>query len=146
MNYKNLFLVFLILSIILLITFTVVTILLARKLSKIKKDVRALDLSRDPISKRVESMDSLLKIIDNMITTSIISKRKFEIFLNTPNKNLDYDNVIKEVSTEVLKGLRENVLIDNSLIFSQEFLMKYIIDKTTILYINYIKENIQPHL
>ena len=117
-----------------------------KKLTRVKEDIKKLDIAKDPMSVRVSSMESLLKIIDVMISTSIISRRKFEIFLNTKNKNLDYDTVIKDVSKEVMEGLRENVFLDNDLIFSQKYLMKYIIDKTTISYIAYIKENIGDQL
>ena len=144
--YKILFIIALS-GFILVVISSIISIIIMKKNNKKMKDrINKLDLPTEPLSVRIASIDSLLPLIDTMISISIISRRKFEIFLNTPNKNLDYDEVIKDVSTEVFEGLRGNIVIDSNLVFSEKYLMKYIIDKTTIAYIGYIKDNISKEL
>lgn len=95
---------------------------------------------------RVDAGEALLALIDTMIVSEIISRRKYEIFLGEKNKNLDVDNMVRDISQSVFKGLNDNIFENPDNIFTDEYIMAYIQHRTVEQYLSYIKENIAPEM
>lgn len=94
-----------------------------------------------PIGDRVDSTNQLLELIDAMISLEIMSTKRFEIFLDKKSKNIDFDNVISEVSTSVFESIKPNVFDDKDNIVSSQYLMSYIQKRTLVQYLTYFRQN-----
>lgn len=90
------------------------------------------------ISERVEAGNQLIELIDHIITIEILSARKYEIFLNKQNPNLDVDRVIKDVAHDTFAALRKDLILDENGIFDKDWIMRYITKRTTDLYLSYM--------
>ena len=95
------------------------------------------------ISERIMAGNQLIELIDHIIDIEIVNTRKYEIFLNKKNPNLDVDHVLEKVSRATFKALKGDVLENRDGIFSAEWLMLYIQKRTTVLYLSYIN-NVAP--
>ena len=138
--------ILLIISIVELILIVVVFLRNHFKMKKIKNLQESLynelNIPTEPLTKRVESSKAVLEMINDMINTEIVVKKRFEIFLGEKSKNLDIDKVIQDVSTDVFNYLSDNLFVKEELVFTNEYVMSYIIHRTTIAYINYLNNNV----
>jgi hypothetical protein len=98
------------------------------------------------MDKRLELTDAFLNFIDDKISMEIVNIRRFEIVLGTANKNLDVDNVIKEVSTKVFNSIKVEVFSDTNFILTESYLIEYIQKRTFLLYMAYLKENVASQI
>lgn len=98
------------------------------------------------IKERLELTEDLLGFIDGLINDELISRKRNEIFLNTPNKNIDFDTVIKDVSTSVFVGLKEYIFSSSDLIITGDYLIKYIQKRTVLNYLVFIEKNTEGQL
>lgn len=90
---------------------------------------------------RVSVTEDILGLIDSMISTELINIKRFEIILNKPSKNLDYEEVIKIVSDKVFHAIEPDVLTSPDIILTSSYLLDYIQKRTSIEYLTYIKNN-----
>lgn len=148
----NKYLQYLIISIIFIFIIIGLFIWMRRKINKIYVDANNLVLNVKQSIPTLNSLDRLnytkdfCAFIDEMINQEIINIRRFEILLNQPNKNLDVDNVIKEVSSKVFNSIKKELFDDPNNIVTREYLMSYIQKRTVVFYINYINNNVASQL
>jgi hypothetical protein len=126
------------------------------RLSKTKKSIQktnaqALEAmaSRIPslnVNQRLEYNKNLLSFIDDMINLEILNEKRFSIFLNQPDKNLDIDNVLKKISTKVFESIQPELYNDPNNILTSEYIMSYIQKKTFIVCLTYIQNNVASQL
>lgn len=91
------------------------------------------------IKDRVSATKELFSLIDVLIEYEIINNRRFEIFLEKKNKNLDFNNVLEEVGTTVFSSLRSDIYTDKNNLVTKECLMHYIQKRTFVEYFLYLK-------
>lgn len=99
-----------------------------------------------PFNIRIEASENLLNMIDDLITTEIISARKYEILLNQKNKNLDVDNVISEVASNVFNAMKDDVITSPDCIYNEKFIMSYIQKRTILRYLIYVNNNVADQI
>ena len=93
------------------------------------------------IDDRLRYTQELLSFIDELISIEIINEKRFDIFLDIKNKNLNVDEVIEIVSSNVFNSLTNDIFINKDNILTEKYLMSYIQKKTFISYLTYIKNN-----
>lgn len=93
------------------------------------------------INDRLRYTQELLSFIDELISIEIINEKRFDIFLDIKNKNLNVDEVIEIVSSNVFNSLTNDIFINKDNILTEKYLMSYIQKKTFISYLTYIKNN-----
>lgn len=148
----NKYLSYLIITIIFIFIIIGLFIWMRRKINKIYIDANNLVSNVRQSIPTLNSLDRLnytkdfCTFIDEMINQEIINIRRFEILLNQPNKNLDVDNVIKEVSSKVFNSIKKELFDDPNNIVTREYLMSYIQKRTVVFYINYINNNVASQL
>ena len=91
------------------------------------------------IKDRVDAMTQLFEVIDILIEYELINNRRYEIFLEKQEKNLDFDNVLEEISKNVFNGIKRDVFTDKNNLVTEQCLMSYIQKRTFIEYFNYLK-------
>lgn len=105
-----------------------------------------LNLPTASLESRISSSKELLSLIDNMIKLEIISARRYEIFLNKKNTNIDFDEIIKNVSNTVFTGLQTDLFGNRDALLTSDYLMKYIQEQTVIQYLMYIENTVSEEL
>lgn len=95
---------------------------------------------------RIGCCRDLLSLIDTLIENEIVNERRYEIFLDKKNNNLDIDNVISSVATNVFESIRKDVITDPNNILTEKQIMRYIQQKTFSLYLMYLKEHVASQL
>lgn len=91
---------------------------------------------------KIKYTNELFDLIDELIQLELLNRKRFEIFLNEPNKNLDVDQVLKDISTSVYVGLSSDVIIAKDCVVTQDYIMRYIQKKTFIAYFTYLRNNV----
>ena len=91
------------------------------------------------IKDRVDAMTQLFEVIDILIEYELINNRRYEIFLEKQEKNLDFDNILEEISKNVFNGIKRDVFTDKNNLVTEQCLMSYIQKRTFIEYFNYLK-------
>lgn len=146
----------LLLYIVICILVTLSSISIALILKYYKKRIKLISetILRDPEppsatmdgNERIKYTNDLLTFIDNTITSELLNEKRFDIFLRQKNKNLDFDAVLRNVSTNTFNALQENVIVDPNLIIRSEYLMRYIQKRTFVIYFKYIENNVADQL
>lgn len=95
------------------------------------------------IGQRVAATKELFSLIDTLIEYEIINNRRFEIFLEKKNKNLDFENVLQDVGQTVFESLASDVYTDKNNLVTKECIMKYIQKRVFVEYFLYLKNNNQ---
>lgn len=116
---------------------------------KIKNIEEIVSLQKSPSmmgDDRIKYTNDLLLFIDNTITSELLNEKRFDIFLHQQNKNLDFDEVIKKVSSNTFNAIQKNIFMDENLMVTPEYLMRYIQKKTFITYFTYIQKNVSDQL
>ena len=124
----------LLLYIVICILVTLSSISIALILKYYKKRIKLISetILRDPEppsatmdgNERIKYTNDLLTFIDNTITSELLNEKRFDIFLRQKNKNLDFDAVLRNVSTNTFNALQEDVIVDPNLIIRSEYLMR----------------------
>lgn len=146
----------LLLYIVICILVTLSSISIALILKCYKKRIKLISetILRDPEppsatmdgNERIKYTNDLLTFIDNTITSELLNEKRFDIFLRQKNKNLDFDAVLRNVSTNTFNALQEDVIVDPNLIIRSEYLMRYIQKRTFVIYFKYIENNVADQL
>jgi len=146
----------LLLYIVICILVTLSSISIALILKYYKKRIKLISetILRDPEppsatmdgNERIKYTNDLLTFIDNTITSELLNEKRFDIFLRQKNKNLDFDAVLRNVSTNTFNALQEDVIVDPNLIIRSEYLMRYIQKRTFVIYFKYIENNVADQL
>ena len=134
-----------ILTIIVAILFLVIYDEISTILTNIGKyfDAKTKDVQTDSLIKRQQKIDisrNYIDIIDYMITNEIsriietysLLKNRYEISL------LDED--LAKIATNIFNGLKKDFLNDDSIIFTEEYMMLYITNRCRLLFFNTITE------
>lgn len=106
-------------------------------------DAKTKDVQTDSLIKRQQKIDisrNYIDIIDYMITNEIsriietyaLLKNRYEIRL------LDED--LAKIATNIFNGLKKDFLNDDSIIFTEEYMMLYITNRCRLLLFNTITE------
>lgn len=98
------------------------------------------------IDRRLEYNQNLLTFIDGMIEVELVNEKRFELFLNKPDKNLDIDKVLKSISTIVFESLNPDIYTTTDNIVTAEYLMNYIQKKTFMVCMSYVQNNVASQL
>ena len=98
------------------------------------------------MDERLHYTKELLDFIDTLIFDELVNQKRFDIFTKKHSKNLDFDTVIKDVSTNVFESLKSDIFLDPNVIITQNSLMRYIQKKTFIYYFSYIEQNVSSEL
>lgn len=146
----------LLLYIVICILVTLSSISIALILKYYKKRIKLISetILRDPEppsatmdgNERIKYTNDLLTFIDNTITSELLNEKRFDIFLRQKNKNLDFDAVLRNVSTNTFNALQEDVIVDPNLIIRSKYLMRYIQKRTFVIYFKYIENNVADQL
>ena len=99
-----------------------------------------------PLAERISTTKALQDFIIQQIQLFIVVERRFEIFLDQKNKNLDTDKVIQAVANDVWKSLKLDSKVNEALIVDEEYLMKFIIHNTSILFLQYLNNNVADQI
>lgn len=137
-----------------LVTLSSISIVLILRYYKKRIELISETILRDPEppsatmdgNERIKYTNDLLTFIDNTITSELLNEKRFDIFLHQKNKNLDFDEVLRNVSTNTFNALQEDVLVDPNLIIKSEYLMRYIQKRTFVIYFKYIENNVADQL
>ena len=137
-----------------LVTLSSISIALILKYYKKRIKLISETILRDPEppsatmdgNERIKYTNDLLTFIDNTITSELLNEKRFDIFLRQKNKNLDFDAVLRNVSTNTFNALQEDVIVDPNLIIRSEYLMRYIQKRTFVIYFKYIENNVADQL
>ena len=124
-----------------LITGIIITLSDKKMIKKIESSYK---LSKPSLSvdKRLEFNKDLLSFIDMMIELEVFNEKRFELMLNTDDKKLDIDDVIKTVSTRVFESIKPDVFTSNDNIITYKYLMSYIQKRTFIYAMQYVQNNV----
>ena len=118
---------------------------LTNEIEKHASDIQKIETyGRSAIIDRMEYTNQLLILIDTMITVEIINEKKGEILLNKKEKNIDADEVIKNISDTVFNGISPNVVIHPDNILTSKYIMKYIQKRTVYMVLSYITDGGVP--
>ena len=98
------------------------------------------------MDERLHYTKELLDFIDTLIFDELVNQKRFDIFTKKHSKNLDFDTVIKDVSTNVFESLKSDIFLDPNVIITENSLMRYIQKKTFIYYFSYIEQNVSSEL
>lgn len=133
---------------ILLVVSIILLIISFRKQKKYKSAILSFSDSNYPelTLDKLEFNKELLSFIDFLIENEIINEKRFDLFLNQKDKNIDIDNVIKDVSTKVFCALKPEVYTDSKNIITETYIMSYIQKKTFIVCMIYIQNNVASQL
>ena len=99
----------------LMITVGILYILIRKNNNKIEANIQNfMEVSEKSsptmnLNERLKFTTDILSLLDELIATEIINERRFELFLSAKNKNLDVDEVIKNVSTRVFKAIKPQI-------------------------------------
>lgn len=99
-----------------------------------------------PLAERISTTKALQDFIIQQIQLFIVVERRFEIFLDQKNKNLDTDKVIQAVANDVWKSLKLDSKVNEALIVDEDYLMKFIIHNTSILFLQYLNNNVADQI
>lgn len=98
------------------------------------------------IDERLQYNKELIGFIDDLVTTELVNNKRFDIFLKTDKKNIDFDKVLTDVSTNVFDALKPDVFVNPDNILTSDYLMKYIQKRTFLMYFHYIENRVAPSL
>lgn len=98
------------------------------------------------IDERLQYNKDLIAFIDDLVMTELINSKRFDIFLKTDKKNIDFDKVLTDVSTNVFNALKPEVFVSPDNILTDDYLMKYIQKRTFLVYFNYLDQKVAPSL
>lgn len=83
---------------------------------------------------------SMMNMIVTMISNEIILVLRSYITLNIRYDLKKLDDDIQNISTNVFNGIRSDVILDDNLIMTSDYMMKYIVSETTTRMIETIKK------
>lgn len=92
------------------------------------------------IDERINATKELFNLIDLLIDYEIINNRRFEIYLDKKDTNLNVDQMLKDVSSAVFKFIKTDIFVDKNNIVTYECLFNYIQKRTFVEYFNYIQQ------
>lgn len=110
-------------------------------INELKSSVPTLSIDR-----RLDYNQNLLLFIDSMIELELVNEKRFELFLNKNDKNLDIDKVLKSISTTVFESLNPDIYTSSDNIVTAEYLMNYIQKKTFMVCMSYIQNNVASQM
>ena len=128
----------------LLITVGILYILIRKNNNRIETGIKKfMEVSENSsptmnLNERLKFTTDILSLLDELIATEIINERRFELFLSAKNKNLDVDEVIKNVSTRVFKAIKPQIYIHPDNILDDNYFMTYIQKKTFIEFMTFL--------
>lgn len=131
---------------VLLITTIILLILSFKKQKEYKEKISSYSNYPELTLDNLEFNRELLSFIDTLIENEIINEKRFDLFLNQKNKNIDVDKVIKDVSTRVFSAIKPEVYVDSKNIITDTYIMSYIQKKTFIFCMMYIQNNVASQL
>lgn len=127
---------------VLLITTIILLILSFKKQREYKEKISSYSNYPELTLDNLEFNRELLSFIDTLIENEIINEKRFDLFLDQKNKNIDVDKVIKDVSTRVFSAIKPEVYVDSKNIITNTYIMSYIQKKTFIFCMMYIQNNV----
>ena len=77
------------------------------EISKIKQQTPTMR-----IDDRLAYNKELILFIDDLVTTELINSKRFDIFLKTDKKNIDFDKILTDVSTNVFEALKPAIFVN----------------------------------
>lgn len=98
------------------------------------------------VDERLQYSKELISFIDELVTTELVNNKRFDIFLKTDRKNIDFDKVLTDVSTDVFNALKPDIFVNPDNILTSDYLMKYIQKRTFLMYFQYIENRVAPSL
>ena len=98
------------------------------------------------VDERLQYNKELISFIDELVTTELVNNKRFDIFLKTDRKNIDFDKVLTDVSTDVFNALKPDIFVNPDNILTSDYLMKYIQKRTFLMYFQYIENRVAPSL
>ena len=98
------------------------------------------------IDERLMYSRELMVFIDDLVTMELINSKRFDIFLKTDKKNIDFDKILTEVSTNVFEALKPEIFVNPENILTEDYLMKYIQKRAFLVYFQYIENKVAPSL
>lgn len=131
---------------VLLITTIILLILSFKKQREYKEKISSYSNYPELTLDNLEFNRELLSFIDTLIENEIINEKRFDLFLDQKNKNIDVDKVIKDVSTRVFSAIKPEVYVDSKNIITDTYIMSYIQKKTFIICMMYIQNNVASQL
>lgn len=85
-----------------------------------------------PIDEQIKCSDAILNDIDVMIEIECASILRTYIFLGKPYDILNLDKDAAKLSENVFKGIKKEVFKSTNLIYTDEYLIRYISNQSTL--------------
>ena len=92
-----------------------------------------------PVNERISATTELLAILDELVTYNLVNNRRYDILLKQESKDINFDNVIQDVSQEVFESIRPDIFTDTNNILTETALMSYIQKKVFFEYFTYLQ-------
>ena len=96
--------------------------------------------TKEPIIEMVESSATLLTMIDKIISLEVDKKVAYLKFENKNYNMLSLDKDVKILGNKIFSSVKKEVLTDNELILTSDYLMEYIVSECTLLFTAKVKE------
>ena len=84
---------------------------------------------------------ALLKDIDELIIIESLNKIKYSHMLGEKHITRDFDNYVTDITKSVYEAFKKKIYNDKNIIYEDEYIFKYIHNKTVIIYYEYLIEN-----
>ena len=94
------------------------------------------------IKDRLTYTRELLELIDTLVGVELTNAKKFEI-LKPDQSELDFDTVLNQVSENVYNAIKPEIINNTESIVTSEYLAGYIVDRTFVIYFNYLAQKKQ---
>lgn len=87
------------------------------------------------LESRVRSTDAILKLIDTIISNEVTGTLKTYMRLSDKYNNINTADDIAQISTRVFGAIKKEIFEDNDTVITDEYLMRYINERTTLTFL-----------
>ncbi len=87
------------------------------------------------LESRVKSTDAILKLIDTIISNEVTGTLKTYMRLGDKYNNINTADDIAQISTRVFNAIKKEIFEDNDTVITDEYLMRYINERTTLTFL-----------
>lgn len=126
-----------------------------RKFKKLNAQVEACIETTDNLKMAYPTMDvqsrlnftkDFLEFIDGLVLSELINSKRFDLFLEKPSLDINFDNTMKEMSEEVFNAIKPELFTNPNLIMNKDYILRYITKKVFLIYFQYVENKVAPNI
>lgn len=87
------------------------------------------------LNARVQSTNAILSLMDTLIANEVTNALKAYARLGENYKSINTADDIEKISSRIFDSIKKEIFIDNDTIITDEYLMKYINEQTTLVFL-----------